>query len=78
INYLDRQVLSLLQPVLSEDFNWTNSDYADITAVFQFAYAISVLFVGRFVDRVGTKKGYAWAIVVWSIGAGLHALAIEI
>lgn len=78
INYLDRQVLSLLQPVLSEDFDWTNSDYANITAVFQFAYAISVLFVGRFVDRVGTKKGYAWAIVVWSVGAALHALAIEI
>lgn len=78
INYLDRQVLSLLQPMLSEQFSWTNSDYADITAVFQFAYAISVLFVGRFVDRVGTKKGYAWAIVVWSLGAALHALAIEV
>ncbi|MCU0375399.1 MAG: hypothetical protein MUF24_08835 [Chitinophagaceae bacterium] len=49
VNYLDRQVLSLLQPVLAERFNWTNSDYANITAVFQFGYAISMLFAGRYV-----------------------------
>lgn len=78
VNYLDRQVLSLLQPVLAERFNWTNSDYANITAVFQFGYAISMLFAGRFIDRLGTKKGYAWAIVIWSLGAIVHALAIPI
>lgn len=78
VNYLDRQVLSLLQPVLAERFNWSNSDYANITAVFQFGYAISMLFAGRFIDKLGTKKGYAWAIVIWSIGAILHALAIPI
>ncbi len=78
INYLDRQVLSLLQPVLAERFNWTNSDYANITAVFQFGYAISMLFAGRFVDKLGTKKGYTWAIIIWSIGAIIHALAIPI
>ncbi len=78
VNYLDRQVLSLLQPVLAERFNWSNSDYANITAVFQFGYAISMLFAGRFIDKLGTKKGYAWAIVIWSIGAIIHALAIPI
>ena len=78
VNYLDRQVLSLLQPVLAERFNWSNSDYANITAVFQFGYAISMLFAGRFIDKLGTKKGYAWAIIIWSIGAILHALAIPI
>ncbi|MCU0375959.1 MAG: MFS transporter, partial [Chitinophagaceae bacterium] len=78
VNYLDRQVLSLLQPVLAERFNWTNSDYANITAVFQFGYAISMLFAGRFIDRLGTKKGYAWAIIIWSLGAIVHALAIPI
>jgi MFS transporter, ACS family, hexuronate transporter len=78
INYLDRQVLSLLQPVLAEKFNWSNSDYANITAVFQFGYAISMLFAGRLIDQLGTKKGYAWAIVIWSIGAIIHALAIPI
>jgi ACS family hexuronate transporter-like MFS transporter len=78
VNYLDRQVLSLLQPVLAEKFNWTNSDYANITAVFQFGYAISMLFAGRLIDKLGTKSGYAWAIVIWSIGAIIHALAIPI
>ena len=78
VNYLDRQVLSLLQPMLAERFNWSNSDYANITAVFQFGYAISMLFAGRFIDKLGTKKGYAWAITIWSIGAIIHALAIPI
>ena len=78
INYLDRQVLSLLQPSLASEFGWTNSDYGNIAAMFQFAYAIAVLFVGRFVDRVGIKKGYAWAIALWSVGALLHAYAVEI
>ena len=78
INYLDRQVLSLLQPRLAELFNWSNSDYANITSVFQFVYAISMLFAGRIIDRLGTKKGYVWAIVVWSVGALIHALAIPL
>ncbi len=78
VNYLDRQVLSLLKPSLEEKFGWSNSDYADIAAVFQFTYAISMLFAGRIIDKLGTKKGFAWAISVWSIGAVVHALAIPI
>lgn len=78
VNYLDRQVLSLLQPKLEELFGWTNSDYANITAVFQFAYAISMLFAGRIIDKLGTKWGYGLAIIIWSIGALVHALAIPI
>lgn len=78
INYLDRQVLSLLKPLLEEKFGWTNSQYADIAAVFQFTYAISMLFAGRFIDKLGTKKGFAWAIIVWSVGAIIHALAVPI
>ena len=78
VNYLDRQVLSLLQPLLAERFNWSNSDYANITAVFQFGYAISMLFAGRFIDKLGTKKGYAWAITIWSLGAIIHAVAIPV
>ena len=78
VNYLDRQVLSLLQPMLAERFNWSNSNYADITAVFQFGYAISMLFAGRIIDKLGTKSGYSWAIIIWSIGAMVHALAIPI
>ena len=78
INYLDRQVLSLLQPLLAEEFGWTNSDYANITAFFQFSYAISMLFAGRIVDKLGTKKGFAIALIVWSIAAILHAYAESI
>jgi MFS transporter, ACS family, hexuronate transporter len=78
INYLDRQVLSLLQPTLAEKFGWSNTDYANIAATFQFVYAISMLFAGRFIDRLGTKKGYAIALVVWSLGAILHAYAESI
>lgn len=78
INYLDRQVLSLLHPMLEEQFGWSKSDYANITAAFQFSYAVSMLFAGRFVDRLGTKKGFTVAIILWSIGAILHAYAIYI
>ncbi|HUS02450.1 MAG TPA: MFS transporter [Chitinophagaceae bacterium] len=80
VNYLDRQVLSLLQPYLADPakFNWSNTDYANITAVFQFVYAFSMLFAGRIIDKLGTKRGYAWAIIIWSIAAMVHALAIPI
>src|SRR3954451_16955418 len=78
VNYLDRQVLSLLQPYLAEKFHWTKSDYANITAVFQFVYAFAMLFAGRIIDKLGTKKGYALAIIVWSLGAIVHSLAIPI
>ena len=76
VNYLDRQVLSLLAPDLSKEFGWTNSDYANITAVFQFVYAISMLFAGRIIDKLGTKSGYSWAIIIWSLGAIVHAYSI--
>ncbi|HLT41650.1 MAG TPA: MFS transporter [Sphingobacteriaceae bacterium] len=78
INYLDRQVLSLLHPMLEEEFNWTNTDYANITAAFQFVYAIAMLFAGRIIDRLGTKWGFAIAIIVWSLAAIVHAVAIPI
>jgi ACS family hexuronate transporter-like MFS transporter len=75
VNYLDRQVLSLLKDRLELEFNWTDSDYANIVSIFQFVYAISMLFAGRIVDWLGTKLGYAWALIVWSVGAMIHALA---
>jgi ACS family hexuronate transporter-like MFS transporter len=78
INYLDRQVLSLLKPSLEEEFGWTNTQYANIAAAFQFTYAIALLFAGRFVDRLGTKKGYTWAIVLWSLGAMIHYWSVPI
>ncbi len=75
VNYLDRQVLSLLKDRLEIQFNWSDSDYANIVSVFQFVYAISMLFAGRLIDWMGTKLGYALSLTVWSIGAMIHALA---
>jgi ACS family hexuronate transporter-like MFS transporter len=77
VNYLDRQVLSLLAPSLSKEFGWSNSDYANIAAAFQFIYAIALLFAGRIVDRLGTKTAYALAICVWSAGAVIHAYSLQ-
>ncbi|MCX6315768.1 MAG: MFS transporter [Bacteroidetes bacterium] len=78
VNYLDRQVLSLLKPTLEEKFGWSNSQYATIASAFQLTYAIAMLFAGRIIDKLGTKKGYTWAIIIWSFGAIIHALAIPI
>ena len=76
VNYLDRQVLSLLAPDLSKEFGWTNTDYANIAAAFQFVYALSMLFAGRVVDKIGTKAAYVVAIVIWSVGAIMHAFSV--
>ena len=74
VNYMDRQVLSLTwKEFISPEFHWTDSDYGTITAIFSIIYAIANLFAGRFIDWMGTKKGYLWAIFVWSAGACLHA-----
>ncbi len=74
VNYLDRQVLSLTwKDFIAPEFHWTNDDYGNITALFSIIYAFSMLFAGRFVDWLDTKKGFLWAIGVWSFGACLHA-----
>ena len=75
VNYLDRQVLSLTaKEFIYPDFHWTDEDYGYITAYFSIFYAVCMLFAGKFVDWMGTKKGYLWAIGVWSLGACVHAL----
>ena len=74
VNYLDRQVLSLTwDEFIKPEFHWDESHYGTITSVFSIVYAICMLFAGRFIDWMGTKKGYLWAIGVWSFGACLHA-----
>lgn len=75
INYLDRQVLSLTyEEFIKPTFHWTDANYGTITGFFSIFYAIACLFAGKFVDWMGTKKGYIISIVVWSIGACMHAL----
>ncbi|MBR0201976.1 MAG: MFS transporter [Bacteroidaceae bacterium] len=74
VNYLDRQVLSLTwKDFIAPEFHWTNSTYGSITAAFSLLYAFVSLFSGKFIDWIGTKKGYLIAIFVWSLGACMHA-----
>ena len=75
INYLDRQVLSLTwDEFIKPEFHWNEDHYGTITSLFSIVYAIAMLFAGRFIDWLGTKKGFLVAIAVWSVGACLHAL----
>ena len=75
INYIDRQVIGILKPYISEDLGWTETDYGYIVTAFQVAYAIGLVITGGFLDRVGTRIGYSIAIVFWSISGMAHAAA---
>src|SRR6202165_6282362 len=75
VNYIDRQILGLLKPVLEKDLGWREADYGWIVFAFQFAYALMMPFAGRLIDRLGTRIGYLLAVVVWSFAAMAHSLA---
>ena len=75
INYIDRQVLGLLAPVLQKDIGWTEIEYGYIVTAFTGAYAVGLLFVGRFMDKIGTRVGLAISVTVWSFAAMGHAFA---
>jgi MFS transporter, ACS family, hexuronate transporter len=74
INYIDRQILSLLKEILDKQIGWTNEQFGWVNSAFQFAYGIGLLGFGWFVDRFGTKLGYTVSIIAWSISAAAHAL----
>jgi MFS transporter, ACS family, hexuronate transporter len=75
INYLDRQVISLIvEDYLTPEFHWSETDYANITVAFQVSYAFAMFFVGRLIDKLGTKIGYAMSLLFWSIAAIGHSL----
>lgn len=75
INYIDRQVLGMLKPIITDDIHISEADYGYIVSAFQAAYAIGLLFVGRVIDKFGTRISYAVAIVVWSLAGCFHAAA---
>ncbi len=75
INYIDRQIIGFLKPVLEVEFNWTETDYGRIVMIFSACYALGFLVFGNFIDRLGSKIGYAISVTVWSIAAILHAAA---
>lgn len=73
INYIDRQVIGLLKPMLQTDLGWTEADFGYIITVFNIAYAIGMVVGGRMLDKFGTRIGYSMAIFIWSLGGMLHA-----
>ncbi len=73
VNYIDRQVIGILKPTLQHELGWSEIDYSNIVFAFQLAYAIGLLMAGWLIDRLGTKIGYAVALVVWSFAAMAHA-----
>jgi len=75
INYIDRQVLGLLKDPLQKQFAFSERDYAAIVFSFQLAYAIGLLLAGRVMDKLGTRKGFALALIIWSVAAIAHAAA---
>lgn len=78
VNYIDRQILSLLKPLLDKELGWTNAQFGEVNAAFQGAYAVGLLLFGVFVDRYGTKLGYAVSIAAWSVAAIAHAAAASV
>ncbi len=75
INYLDRQIIGLLKPILEKEFSWTETDFAHIVMAFTASYAVGLISIGWLIDKIGTKLGYAITIVFWSIAGMLHAFA---
>jgi MFS transporter, ACS family, hexuronate transporter len=75
INYLDRQVIGILKPLLESDLNIGEVEYGNIVTIFQLFYGVSMLLAGRLIDKFGTKIGYGISVLLWSIAAMGHALA---
>jgi MFS transporter, ACS family, hexuronate transporter len=78
INYIDRQVLGILAPVLQNEIGWNEIEYGYIVTAFQAAYALGMILVGRLMDKLGTKIGYSVAMAVWSIAAMAHSFATSV
>ncbi|HEV8237001.1 MAG TPA: MFS transporter, partial [Gemmatimonadaceae bacterium] len=75
INYVDRQILGILAPTISRALHWTETDYGDVVSWFTLAYSLGFLIAGRWIDKVGVKRGLGAAVVVWSLASVAHALA---
>jgi ACS family hexuronate transporter-like MFS transporter len=78
INYIDRQILSLIKPILDQELQWSNEDFGKVNAAFQGAYGIGMLLFGWFIDRFGTKIGYAVSITAWSLAAIGHGFVSSV
>jgi ACS family hexuronate transporter-like MFS transporter len=75
LNYIDRAALGVMQPILAKEMSWTAMDYANINFWFQVGYAAGLLLQGRFIDKVGVKRAFFLAVLLWSVATGAHGLA---
>ncbi|MBX8484191.1 MFS transporter [Pseudomonas cichorii] len=75
LNYIDRAALGVMQPILAKEMSWTAMDYANINFWFQVGYAVGFILQGRFIDRVGVKRAFFLAVLLWSLATGAHGLA---
>jgi ACS family hexuronate transporter-like MFS transporter len=78
VNYMDRQVIGLLKPTLQLQFGWTEEGYSNIVLAFQLAYGGGLLFIGKLIDRLGTRRGFSLSVFVWSLSAMAHAAAASV
>ena len=78
INYIDRQIIGILKPVLQSELGWNEIDYSNTVFWFQVAYAIGFVSIGRLMDRLGTRKGFSFSVAFWSLAAMGHALASSV
>ncbi|MEB3197957.1 MAG: MFS transporter [Candidatus Sericytochromatia bacterium] len=77
LNYIDRQVLALIKPVLSQEFGWNDQDFGHLASVFQFSAALTFLYIGWLLDRFGLHRGYPLGVGVWSLACAAHGLAVH-
>jgi len=78
INYIDRQILALIKEFLDQELGWTNEQFGLVNSAFQGAYAVGLFLFGWFIDKYGTKIGYATSLTLWSVAALLHALVASV
>src|SRR5262245_638397 len=78
VNYIDRQTLSVLGPILKTEYKWSNTDFMWIIIAFRIAYSIGQTLAGRFLDRVGTRNGLSLAVLWYSLAAMATSLATGI
>ncbi|MFD1951698.1 MFS transporter [Sphingomonas arantia] len=73
LNYVDRQVIALLKPMLQDEYGWSDRDYSHMASAFQFCAAVSFLGTGWFIDRIGLRRGFAIGVAAWSLAGMAHA-----
>ena len=78
LNYVDRQIIALLKPLLEQEFGWSNRDYSHMASAFQFSAAVAFLGTGWFIDRIGLRRGFAIGVGAWSIAGMAHAFVTTV